>query len=266
MICRLFIDPPATGAWNMAVDEALLESAAEGGGFSLRFYRWLWPTLSLGYFQQYGDRRQHPASLDCPVVRRVTGGGAIVHDRELTYSITVPPGEHLAAKHLLLYEAVHAALVEALSEYGIHASLCLDKGRDKNPREPFLCFQRRAPGDVLISEVKIAGSAQRRNRGAVLQHGSVLLARSSSAPELPGIADAASTAISLRQLTQAWSTKLAKTHSMHFRSGILTEAEHSRALALAREKYETSNWTEQRGREICQEKPATAQFAPPYRA
>ena len=200
MFCRLFIDPPASGAWNMAVDETLLESAADGGGFSLRFYRWQEPTLSLGYFQQYDDRWQHAASLNCPAVRRATGGGAILHDREITYSIAVPPGHRLAVKHIALYETIHAALIDVLAGYGIHASLCQAKAGKCGRSQPFLCFQRRSPGDVLLSDVKIAGSAQRRCRGAVLQHGSVLLARSPAAPELPGLAEVAAISLILRSI------------------------------------------------------------------
>ena len=72
---RLLIDPPAAGAWNMAVDEALLESAAIAGVATLRFYQWSEPTLSLGYFQAAADREQHAASRDCPLVRRPAAAG-----------------------------------------------------------------------------------------------------------------------------------------------------------------------------------------------
>lgn len=254
MFCRLFIDPPASGAWNMAVDETLLESAAVGGGFSLRFYRWREPTLSLGYFQQYDDRRQHNASGNCPVVRRATGGGVILHDREVTYSIVVPPGHHLAQKHLTLYEAMHAALVDVLADHGVNASLCPGESREKNRTEPFLCFQRRSPGDVLMSDVKIAGSAQRRSRKAVLQHGSVLLARSPAAPELPGIAEAAAISLSFDQLTQAWLQKLAATLSIEWLPGALTDLEQRRAIDLARDKYDSTEWTRHRRQKVCKEK------------
>src|SRR5688500_2618026 len=104
---RLINDPPAPGAWNMAVDEALLESAAERGIATLRLYRWSEPTLSLGYFQAAGDRIQHPASLGCPMVRRASGGGAIIHDSELTYSLAIPQPDVRAHAATDLYEAVH---------------------------------------------------------------------------------------------------------------------------------------------------------------
>ncbi len=93
---RLLIDPPAPGAWNMAVDEVLLDWSAQSGGYAWRFYRWDEPTLSLGYFQPYEDRQRHPPSRACPAVRRATGGGAILHDAELTYSLAVPAGSPLA--------------------------------------------------------------------------------------------------------------------------------------------------------------------------
>src|SRR5688572_19512152 len=87
---RIVFDPPASGPWNMAVDEALLHSTAEGGQATLRFYTWEEPTLSLGHFQTLAEREQHQASLACPLVRRASGGGAILHDIELTYSICLP--------------------------------------------------------------------------------------------------------------------------------------------------------------------------------
>src|SRR5437764_2183769 len=117
---RLLLDPPAPGAWNMAVDEALLETAAGSGVATLRFYQWQEPTLSLGYFQAAADRQQHAASRDCPLVRRASGGGAILHDRELTYSIALPQPKAAAA----LYDACHETLIAALRELAVAASLC----------------------------------------------------------------------------------------------------------------------------------------------
>ena len=93
---RLIIDPPLRGPWNMAVDEALLADDVETDAATLRFYRWSEPTLSLGYFQSYADRELHAASRGCAVVRRQSGGGAILHDRELTYSLVLPPTNPLA--------------------------------------------------------------------------------------------------------------------------------------------------------------------------
>ena len=120
---RLLLDPPAPGAWNMSVDEALLETAAADGQCTLRLYRWQEPTLSLGYFQAYDDRRQHAASNRSGVVRRPSGGGAILHDREVTYSLAIPSRHPLSVRRLECYEAVHLALVDVLAQWGIEATL-----------------------------------------------------------------------------------------------------------------------------------------------
>jgi hypothetical protein len=99
-----------------------------------------------------------------------------------------------------------------------------------------------------------------------LQHGSVLLARSTAAPELPGLAEAAAITLSFDQLVQRWSSKLAEVFSMHLKPGILTDAEQSRVLVLAREKYDSIEWTEHRGRGLYEEKRAISQSVPPCRA
>ena len=188
---RLLIDPPGSGAWNMAVDETLLEWAAERGGCAWRFYQWSEPTLSLGYFQAFDADAEKDAEKSCvpvsAVVRRLTGGGAILHDRELTYSLVVPAGHALAARRETLYDAVHRSLIETLAGFGVTAVLCAPIRRALLAPILFLCFQRRASGDVLVGQTKIAGSAQRRRRGAVLQHGSVLLRRSPAAPRVAGL-------------------------------------------------------------------------------
>ena len=180
--CRLLRHAPGNGAWNMAVDEMLLERAEEYATACLRFYGWSEPTLSLGYFQIYADRQEHPPSLPCAVVRRLTGGGAIVHDAELTYSIVLPGTHPLATHRDELYQVVHGCLIETLGHFGITARLCGTADNLGTAREPFLCFQRRSPGDVLIGRTKVCGSAQRRRNGAVLQHGSLLWRTSPAAP------------------------------------------------------------------------------------
>ena len=101
---RLLADPPCPGPWNMAVDEVLLEWAAASGGCCWRTYAWAEPTLSLGYFQDYDRRRSHPPSVECAAVRRLTGGGAILHDAPHT-TIVSRPNEVRAARHPVLRAA-----------------------------------------------------------------------------------------------------------------------------------------------------------------
>jgi lipoate-protein ligase A len=270
---RLLIDPPAAGAWNMAVDETLLELAAAEGQCTLRFYQWAEPTLSLGYFQAYSDRQQHEASRRCAVVRRASGGGAIMHDFDVTYSLAVPERHPLAADRLRTYRVVHNALIEVLADLGIEASLfggganvsgqgdgggCgeeIQGMEDASPttssvplaiRQPFLCFQRRAAGDVLVNGEKIAGSAQRRRAGAVLQHGSVLLAKSAAAPELVGLKELAAKTILVEEFIQAWLERLATALAVTLRRSELSEEHRRRAARLAAEKYESAAWTNAR--------------------
>ena len=255
----LLIDPPAAGAWNMAVDETLLEAAAADGQCTLRFYRWEKPTLSLGYFQTYVERWQHEASSRSTVVRRTSGGGAILHDVELTYSVAVPSHHPLAIGRLEFYQAMHTTLIETLAEWHIEASLFAPSEATaprsgKNPstapcRPPFLCFQRRSPGDVLVGQTKVAGSAQRRCRGALLQHGIVLLARSVAAPELDGLEEVGGRAIAPEELIEAWLIRLAKIVPGIWRRDQLAEERNRRAATLAAEKYASITWTESRFRD-----------------
>lgn len=269
--CRLLIDPASGGAWQMAVDEALLETAAAGGGATLRFYEWSEPTLSLGYFQQAADRSTHRATRDCPFVRRQTGGGAILHDLELTYSLAVADGRQGAGGGTPLYDVVHTALVDVLAGLGVEARLneCpLDQSdteqthdRDtttsqdcNNPvvrtragrREPFLCFLRRARADVLVGEAKLCGSAQRRHGRAVLQHGSLLLAASELTPELPGLQELTGKGWNLAFLRDSWTRELAARLGLKLVVAGLSAAELDRTRTLAVEKYDAARWNRRR--------------------
>ena len=243
---RLLRDPPAPGDWNMAVDEVLLDAAVRRQTACWRFYTWSEPTLSLGYFQDYNDRWAHDASGRCPVVRRLTGGGAILHDAELTYSVVLPSGHPLAAHRDRLYRTVHGCLIEALARLGVGASTCGDTAR--TGREPLLCFQRRSPGDVLLNGVKIAGSAQRRKDGAVLQHGSLLLGRSSAAPELPGLQELAGRAILVETIMDGWLERLAQGLPARWVEDSLSDDERGEVERRLEERYRQALWTENRGR------------------
>jgi lipoyl(octanoyl) transferase len=258
-VCRLLVDSPGEGAWNMALDEALLLSAERESIAWLRFYQWEQPTLSLGYFQNYTDRQLHSASADCKLVRRASGGGAILHDRELTYSIALPASHPLARRAELLYDAAHRSLIETLSNWGIDAALHVverpitpgDIDKRSLPaskrEEPFLCFQRRAPGDILLDSHKIAGSAQRRQRGAVLQHGSVLLAKSDFAPELPGVFELSKTSARKEgEILAAWQPVLARRLGFELVPTQIPADVYAGAMAVLAEKFGSQGWTYRR--------------------
>lgn len=244
MDVRLILDSASGGAWNMALDEALLQSAAENGVATLRFYSWAEPTLSLGYFQKLQDRHRHPPSRENACVRRSTGGGAILHDCDLTYSFTTPLASREAARATEFYDVFHRTLAEELAVWRIETLLC---HRDVVVEaEPFLCFQRRAAGDVLLGGSKIAGSAQRRRRGALLQHGSLLLKRSPSAPELSGIADKTQTLPPPDILIENWSARIAHSLKINLQKREATEPERRLAKSLQAEKYANPQWTKKR--------------------
>lgn len=145
---------------------------------TLRLYEWE-TTISLGYFQHYDDvSRQDSNVAALPVVRRLTGGGAILHDLELTYSMVLPVSHPIVdGRPNRLYEIAHDAMIELLSSEGLGAHRNGNTDDSGAAKGPFFCFARRHALDVLIGNDKIAGSAQRRTRTAILQHGSLILGR-----------------------------------------------------------------------------------------
>lgn len=265
---RLLLDPPASGSWNMAVDQALLESVGKTGEMVLRFYRWEVPTLSLGYFQCLQERNSHQASQGCPVVRRSTGGGAIVHDQEITYSLCVPSCNRWAEEHEQLYWTVHRCIIDVLSEWGVAATMFRladvereDKLSNPFPNQPsvershvnaqnsksFLCFQRRMKGDITCGLEKICGSAQRRNQNSILQHGSIIFGRSSFAPELPGIDELSrQPPIAQAKYLQRVIQRIGEVLEVDLIASNLKAEEQSRALGLELH-YRSTAWLNKKG-------------------
>jgi lipoate-protein ligase A len=178
-VLHVFLDEPCDGPTNMARDEHLLASP-EFRPAALRLYAWSTATISLGYFQRYDDLSHLDERLRAlPVVRRATGGGAILHDRELTYCLVVDgslPVAHQAPA--ALYTLVHGVWRDVLAAAGISTELAPDELPFPSPRTgPFFCFERPGRTDLLLLGRKLLGSAQRRTAGRVLQHGSLLLGR-----------------------------------------------------------------------------------------
>ncbi|MBN2064901.1 MAG: lipoate--protein ligase family protein [Sedimentisphaerales bacterium] len=182
-------DRPQTGKINMAVDRQILDMVETGtSGPILRFYQWSEPTISLGYFQKESDIAQLPALLqELPWVKRMTGGGAILHDRELTYSLTVPLHSNQPVNDL--YRLVHDIFIQLLREKGIEAQYRGFSDKGNSQRGPFFCFARHHELDIVTPEGKLLGSAQRRSKNAALQHGSLILEK--TWPQQPGTATGA---------------------------------------------------------------------------
>ncbi|MGI9518031.1 MAG: lipoate--protein ligase family protein [Pirellulaceae bacterium] len=249
---RLINDEPALGSWNMSVDQVLLETAAERGEPTFRIYAWEPATLSLGYFQDFASRNSHPPSQDCPVVRRASGGGAILHDAEITYSVALPWTRDSHASNRNLFDQVHRSLVTCLAHFGITGCEIYEpaKGEVANTsepvRKPFLCFLRRSPGDVILGADKVIGSAQRRGKGALLQHGSILFRRSEYAPELPGLLDAGVAIFAMEEFGGLWPQRLGKDMGWRLLPGRLSEQEIANANRIERQTFGNESWTGKR--------------------
>lgn len=168
-------DGALPGAENMARDLALLDRAIAGEGPFIRVYSWARPTLSLGYFQQEADVAEAGAAqrLGVDVVRRFTGGGAILHQHEVTYSVAVPAA-HAWAKLGVneSYLEITRPLLQLLQGRLVAARY---RGGDAPALKAPNCFAGSACPDIVVQGRKLFGSAQRRKDGAVLQHGSLLL-------------------------------------------------------------------------------------------
>ncbi len=244
----------------MAVDEVLLDEVSKSGRPVLRFYQWRRPTLSLGYFQAITDRAQHPASSSADVVRRLSGGGAILHDHELTYSLLLPAAHELSRDTQRLYDSVHQVIVEQLKTQLPTSGewqpvLCGAPSTYTPHEEPFLCFQRRAKGDILLrrtisdasgADYKIVGSAQRRRRGTVLQHGSILLSQSALTTELPGFNELTNQQIAVVDLARCLPPQIAKATHLQLVEGKLSDELITKVRQLQQAKYQSVSWTDRR--------------------
>ena len=261
-------DDASDGAVNMATDEALALEAERSRRVLVRCYGWTQTTVSLGGFQPVADARVVPGLAALPVVRRPSGGGAIIHGSDLTYAIAVPKEHPWGRSAQSLYDAVHGAAVEELRAHGVAARLhaAADGPGDAIAPEPYLCFDRRSPGDVVVARVarppdtapelahgaaKVLGSAQRRLAGVILQHGSLLWrsnTRVDTSCSHPGLAELVATGClgDLADLARSWLCRVARllggrlTERRQFAAG--REAEVARLSA----RFTDDRWTSRR--------------------
>ena len=228
------------GPMNMALDEVLWIDAAQGTPF-VRFYGWAGrPVLSLGYFQCADEVRRDPRLCDLPCVRRLTGGGAIAHDHEITFSIALPA--RLAPATSAMYGRVHHAIAVSLVELGIPASVACGASSE-GPSEA-LCFCRNDRFAVRVRGIKVLGSAQRRRAASVLMHGSLLLARSSAAPEVLGLREILESDCCVESIRHALLGAVTTALEFELRPTELSGDLRRRATALVDSKYRTTAWNE----------------------
>ncbi|HEX3054098.1 MAG TPA: biotin/lipoate A/B protein ligase family protein [Aggregatilineaceae bacterium] len=171
---RMLVTGVCDGPMNMAIDQAIMEAVAADRVLpTLRFYAWEPPCLSLGYTQPLADVDQHQlAAQGWHLVRRLTGGRAILHTDELTYSVALKANDPIVAGDIVeSYRRLSRALLEALHRLGASAEADRRAESIANTKGP-VCFEVPSHYEITVNHKKLIGSAQVRRFGAVLQHGS----------------------------------------------------------------------------------------------
>ena len=222
-------ESPHSAAMNMAIDEALLETAVVP---TIRFYRWRSPALSFGYFGKFSDVAIYAAERD--LVRRWTGGGIVFHGDDLTYSIVIPASDPVFDESsIAIYEKIHRALCErfernwrtqAVVAGGVDPGGLALRPRAAVSASGYNCFANPVRADVMMDGRKIAGAAQRRTRRGLLQQGSI-----------QGFA-----------MKTDLAQKFAQALSANCSEFEINEEILQRARELAQQKYGTESWLRKR--------------------
>lgn len=240
---------------NMAIDEALLLSCDETRQITLRFYGWSRPTLSLGYFQSVADvDLEECQRRGFDWVRRPTGGRAVLHDHELTYSM-IAPIEVLGGSVAQSHEKISRALARGLEKLGLHAEFVQSRASVKEASAA--CFAAPAMVELTVQGKKVIGSAQMRTKKSLLQHGSIPITIDFDALaavlKLPaaarllrqkaaGLADFLAREPTIEELQHAFIKGFEEIFETEFRAAGLSSQERALAERLYAEKYSTWAW------------------------
>lgn len=264
---RFIPSPPAPGAWNMAVDEAILEGVIRGSSSpALRLYAWVPACVSLGFAQPVSDiDLEMTESYGWEVVRRPTGGRAILHTDELTYAVIGPASDpRLSGGVLESYRRLSLALLTALRLLGVPAEAKEDHQgmiAESNP----VCFEVPSSYEITVGGKKLIGSAQARRKEAVLQHGSLPLygditrlvcalrftnpgSQEAAAKRLCSraatVEDVLGRRISWEEAADQYKTAFEQVLNLKLIGSGLSAEEIRRAEQLVEEKYAHPSWTE----------------------
>lgn len=262
---RLIDDRPANGGRNMAVDVAILDSVIAGDTPpTVRFYGWSPYCLSLGYGQRWREvdlERLDARGYD--LIRRPTGGRAVLHADEFTYSIALPPGHPLTAGSITdSYYRISVALLDALNRVGVAAQS--EKSDHIQQSANPICFEVTSDYEIAFEGRKLIGSAQMRRRGGLLQHGSLpltgditkicdLLRYDHESDRIAAIESIHAHAITLEQalrghvpdrkvIVENAVNAIGSIFNIQLVSGQLTDTESSHADELAYQLYENRDW------------------------
>ncbi len=264
---RLIINAPTEGAWNMAVDEAILESTAKHQQpTTLRLYSWNPYCLSLGYAQSISDINENAlAQNGWDVVRRPTGGRAILHADELTYCICgAKDAPHLRGSVLESYRHLSKGLMKGLQLIGLPVTSEPNKSPSERITDDPICFEVPSDYEIKMGGKKIIGSAQARKNEGVLQHGAIPLfgditritkvlqfdseeargqAQTEMAARATTVAEHLSHRITWKEAAQAIMCGFAQELNIELVASRLSDQERKRAKILLDEKYSHDDWT-----------------------
>ncbi len=258
---RLIIDKDASGVVNMATDEALLQVAASGfssgrSGSTLRFYSWSEPTLSIGRLQDCLPFK----GLGVPVVRRITGGRAVLHHMELTYSVVSSADTELFTAGINgSYRLISDCVVHALSDIGLTAGIdntiaALERSTGAGRKKS--CFDAVSRYEIRLLGRKLVGSAQRRLKRAFLQHGSLLLdvdavlvdrlLGAGAHDNMACLSSSGGRDVSVDELRLAIIRRMesAFNRDAQFHTGSLTDEERSLRDEISKNKYQSAPWND----------------------
>lgn len=235
----------ADGATQMAIDHALLSTAAEDRQVRFRFYTWSEPTVSLGYFQDYQVFfDEFPDLTDLAVVRRLTGGGGIIHDQEITYCLAVPCDHWLyRAGPVPAYRLIHQAIIDVAGRDGVELTFGEKTGSPSGQtRGPAFCFARNYATDLKSRLGKVVGSAQRRLKHAMLQHGSIIFENRFQSQPAAGLNTLAGKALNTETFNGQLLALLAERLHVQFSERSLSHDERASADHLRATVHATDEW------------------------
>jgi len=264
---RIIKHPPDRGAWNMAVDEAILESVYSRDSLpTLRLYAWQPACLSLGHAQPFADINQEALVANgWDVVRRPTGGRAILHVDELTYSVIAPESEpRVKGGVMASYLQLSNALLQALKILGLEPEAKEKHPNENGKRDNPVCFEVPSNYEITVRGKKLIGSAQARRKEGILQHGALPLygdltriitalkfsndvsriaARDRLLAHATTVEVELGKTITREKAADAFEQAFQDVLNLNLLPGELSKKETQRAEALLHEKYAHNSWT-----------------------
>lgn len=274
MEARLLQTGYLNGSMNMAIDEMLLVNShhlleTEYQAI-LRLYGWVKPTLSLGYFQlpsfdiDFLRRNRPNKDFLFDIIRRLTGGGIVLHDIEITYSFIILEDNLLIPEKITeSYKVICQGIIEGLDKLGVKGEFFDIKDESDSghyPTKADFCFAKHSKYDVLVDGKKLVGSAQRRKKGIILQHGSIILDIDQQTnlylldrgvncfQEAVSLKEILGYSVNFEEVSQVLIEGFTSALGVNFEHGELTSQELKLAESLKTEKYTQDSWNNRSGK------------------